>query len=176
MPADNIDRAIKRGAGEGKEAIENVVYEGYGPGGSALIIEAITDNKNRTTQTVRNTFTKFGGRMGEQGSVGWMFESKGQILMEKQAGTEDLSLELIDQGAEDIKETQDGLEIYTMPVDLEQVKKYIEDKGLKILDAEVVMKANQEVTLEGADADKFQKLVDALEDDDDVINVHSNVS
>jgi YebC/PmpR family DNA-binding regulatory protein len=176
MPADNIDRAIKRGAGEGKEAIESVVYEGYGPSGSALIVEAVTDNKNRTTQTMRNSFNKYGGRMGEQGSVAWMFESKGQILLEKQPGTEDLALELIDIGAEDIKETDEGLEIYTLPIDLEKVKKYIEDRGLKILDAEVIMKPNQNVDLSEEDAKKVHDLIALLEDDDDVLNVHSNVN
>lgn len=176
MPADNIDRAIKRGAGEGKEAIESVVYEGYGPAGSALIIEAVTDNKNRTTQTVRNTFNKAGGRMGEQGSVGWMFESKGQILLEKQPGTEDLALELIDVGAEDIKESDEGLEIYTLPIDLEKVKKYLEDKGLKTLAAEVIMKPNQSVELSEEDAKKVQDLIATLEEDDDVMGVHSNVN
>jgi YebC/PmpR family DNA-binding regulatory protein len=176
MPADNIDRAIKRGAGEGKEAIESVAYEGYGPAGSALIVEAVTDNKNRTTQTVRNAFNKSGGRMGEQGSVAWMFESKGQILLEKQPGTEDLALELIDVGAEDIKETDDGLEIYTLPADLEKVKKHIEDKGLKVLDAEVIMRPGQSVDLSDADAEKVQNLIAALEEDDDIMNVHSNVN
>jgi YebC/PmpR family DNA-binding regulatory protein len=176
MPADNIERAIKRGAGEGKEAIESVVYEGYGPSGSALIVEAVTDNKNRTTQTMRNSFNKFGGRMGEQGSVAWMFESKGQILLEKQPGTEDLGLELIDIGAEDIKETNEGLEVYTLPIDLEKVKKYIEDKGLKILDAEVIMKPNQSVDLSEEDAKKVHDLIALLEDDDDVMNVHSNLN
>jgi YebC/PmpR family DNA-binding regulatory protein len=176
MPADNIDRAIKRGAGEGKEAIESVVYEGYGPAGSALIVEAVTDNKNRTTQTVRNSFNKSGGRMGEQGSVAWMFESKGQILLEKQPGSDDLPLELIDAGAEDIKETDDGLEIYTLPPDLEKVKKYIEDKGFKILDAEVIMKPNQSIDLAEEEAQKVQDLIALLEEDDDIMNVHSNVN
>lgn len=176
MPADNIERAVKRGAGEGKEAIENVTYEGYGPAGSALIIEAVTDNKNRTTQSVRNTFNKAGGRMGEQGSVAWMFESKGEILLEKQPGTEDLELELIDLGVEDVRETDDGLEIYTMPIDLEKTKKWLEGKGLKTLSAEVVMRPNQAVTLQGEDAERLQQLIDALEDDDDVIAVHTNLA
>src|SRR3989338_4710337 len=96
MPAENVDRAIKRATGEGKEAIEQVAYEGYGPGRSAFIIEAVTDNKSRTAQTIRTIFTKHEGRLGEQGSVAWMFESKGQILIENQPGTEELSLELID--------------------------------------------------------------------------------
>jgi len=106
----------------GKEAIEQVTYEGYGPAGSALIVDAATDSKNRTTQSVRNIFNKHSGRMGEQGSVAWMFESKGQILVEKQPGLEDLSLELIDRGVEDVKETEEGLEIYTLPMDLEKTK------------------------------------------------------
>ncbi|MBX4187565.1 MAG: YebC/PmpR family DNA-binding transcriptional regulator [Candidatus Doudnabacteria bacterium] len=176
MPADNIDRAIKRGAGEGKEAIESVVYEGYGPAGSALIVEAITDNKNRTTQTIRNSFNKFGGRMGEQGSVAWMFESKGQILLEKQQGTEDLALELIEVGAEDIKESEEGLEIYTLPADLEKVRKWLEGKGLKILSAEIIMKPNQSLNLSESEQQKVQDLIDLLEEDDDIMDVHSNLA
>jgi len=176
MPKDNIDRAIKRGAGEGKEAIESAVYEGYGPAGSALIVETVTDNTNRTLQSVRNIFNKNGGRLGEQGSVAWMFESKGQILMEKQAGTEDLALELIDQGVEDVKETEEGLEIYTLPIDLEKIKRFLETKGLKVLSAEIIMKPNQSVEFSEQDAAKVHKLIEALEEDDDVISVHSNVS
>jgi len=176
MPADNIDRAIRRGAGEGKEAIENVAYEGYGPAGSALIIEAVTDNKNRTTQNVRNIFNKSGNRMGEQGSVGWMFESRGQILVERQPGTEDLALELIDQGVEDVRESEDGLEIYTAPADLERIKKWLEDKGFKTASAEVIMQPNQAVSLAGEDATALQELIDALEEDDDVMTVHTNLT
>jgi YebC/PmpR family DNA-binding regulatory protein len=176
MPADNIDRAIKRGAGEGKEAIEQITYEGYGPAGTAFMVETITDNKNRTTQTIRNTFSKHDGRMGEQGSVAWMFESKGQILLEKQPGTDDLSLELIDAGAEDIKESDDGFEIYTMPADLEKIKKWLEDKRLKVLSAEIIMKPNQSADLSESDAQKVQDLVEALEDDDDIMNVHTNLA
>jgi YebC/PmpR family DNA-binding regulatory protein len=176
MPNDNIDRAIKRGAGEGKEAIESVVCEGYGPGNTALIVEAVTDNKNRTTQNVRLIFERNSGKMGGQGNVAWMFESKGEILVEKQPGTENLTLELIDQGVEDVKETDDGLEIYTSPADLEKIKKFIESKGIKTLSAESVMRPQQSVDLTTEDADKLQKLVDALNEDDDVINVHTNAN
>jgi YebC/PmpR family DNA-binding regulatory protein len=176
MPADNIDRAIKKGSGEGKEAIESVLYEGYGPAGSAIIVEAVTDNKNRTTQNIRLVFNRHGGRMGEQGSVGWMFESKGQILLEKQPGMENLALDLIDQGAEDIKETEEGMEVYTLPIDLEKTKKWLEEKGFKILDAEVIMKPNQNVELTDQEAKDFQELISILEEDDDVMNVHSNVN
>jgi YebC/PmpR family DNA-binding regulatory protein len=176
MPNDNIDRAIKRGAGEGKEAIESVVCEGYGPGNTALIVEAITDNKNRTTQNIRLIFERNNGKMGGQGNVAWMFESKGEILVEKQPGTENLTLELIDQGVEDVKETDDGLEIYTSPVDLEKIKKYIDAKGIKALSAEVVMRSQQSVELSAEDTENLQKLVDALNEDDDVINVHTNAN
>ncbi len=176
MPKENIDRAVKRGTGEGKEAIEQVVYEGYGPAGSALIVEAVTDNTNRTLQSVRNIFNKHAGRMGEQGSVAWMFESKGQILVEKQKGLEDLPLELIDQGVEDVKESEEGLEIYTLPIDLEKTKKFIESKGIKVLSGELIMRPQQSVELSKDEADKVQTLIDALNDDDDVIAVHSNVS
>jgi YebC/PmpR family DNA-binding regulatory protein len=176
MPKDNIDRAIKKGAGEGKEAIQEVTVEGYGPAGSAFIVEAITDNTNRTTQNIRTIFSKNNGRMGEQGSVAWMFESKGQILVEKQKGTEDLSLELIDQGVEDVKESEEGLEIYTLPVDLEKIKKFIEEKKLKVLSAELIMRPAQTVENTEDDKKKIQHLIDVLNDDDDVVNVHSNVN
>jgi YebC/PmpR family DNA-binding regulatory protein len=176
MPADNIDRAIKKGAGEGKEAIENVMYEGYGPAGSAIMVEAVTDNKNRTTQSMRLIFTRNGGRMGEQGSVAWMFESKGEILLENQAGLEEVSLELIDQGAEDIRESENGSEVYTMPLDLEKVREWIESKRLNILSAEVVMRPNQVVELSSEDRARVQELLDALDDDDDVISVHTNTN
>ena len=175
MPKENVERAIKRGSGEGKEAIEQVTYEGYGPAGSALIVDVITDNTNRALQSVRNVFTKYNGRLGGEGSVAWMFESKGQILVEKQTGTDDLPLELIDQGVEDVKETDEGLEIYTLPVDLEKIKKFIESKGIKTLSSEVIMRSQQPVTLSESDAAKVQTLIDALEEEDDVISVHSNI-
>lgn len=176
MPMDNIDRAVKRGTGEGKEAIQQVTYEGYGPTGSAFIVEAVTDNSNRTLQSVRNIFTKHGGRMGEQGSVAWMFECKGEILIEQQKGLEDLPLELIDQGVEDVKETEHGLEIYTLPLDLEKTKKFLEQKGLKIASAELIMKPAQGVELTEPDQSKILTLIEALENDDDVVSVHTNIN
>lgn len=176
MPNDNIDRAIKKGAGEGKEAIQEVTYEGYGPGGSAFIIEAVTDNSNRTLQSIRNIFTKNGGRLGEEGSVAWMFESKGQILVEKQPGTDELPLELIDLGVEDVKETPEGLEIYTLPLDVEKIKKFIESKGIKVLAHEVLMKPNQHIEPSGDDLAKIQILVDKFHEDEDVVNVYTNLN
>jgi YebC/PmpR family DNA-binding regulatory protein len=175
MPNDNIDRAIKRGTGEGKEAIKAVTYEGYGPNGSAFIIDAVTDNSNRTLQSIRNIFNKNGGRMGEQGSVAWMFESRGQILVEKQSGTDELSLQLIDQGVEDVQESEEGLEIYTAPNDLEKIKKFIEQQGLKVLSADNIMKPQQSITLSAEDNTIVQTLTDALNDDDDVVSVHTNL-
>lgn len=176
MPADNIDRAIKRGAGEGKDAIQQVMVEGYGPAGSAFIVEAVTDNTNRTIQSIRNIFNKHSGRMGEQGSVAWMFESKGQILIEKQPGMDDLSLELIDQGVEDVKETEEGMEVYTLPLDLEKTKKFIENKGIKTLSSELIMRPQQAVEPSADDKTKIQTLVNALEEDDDVVAVHTNAN
>lgn len=176
MPNDNIERAIKRGSGEGKEAIVSVTYEGYGPAGSALIVEAVTDNSNRTLQTVRQIFEKHGGKLGGEGTVAWMFESKGQILVEKQPGLDELSLELIDQGVEDVKETEEGLEIYTLPTDLEKVKKFIESKGIKVLSSESMMKPQQVVELSENDGSKVQALIDALNEDDDVVAVHTNTN
>jgi YebC/PmpR family DNA-binding regulatory protein len=176
MPKDTVERAIKKGAGEGKEAIVSVVYEGHGPAGSALIVEAITDNSNRTLQSVRNTFVKYHGRLGEQGSVAWMFEPKGQILVESQPGVDDLPLELIDAGVEDVKESEEGLEIYTRPVDLEKIKKLLETKGLKVASAELIMKPNQSVNITGEDIQKIENLIEALEEDDDVVSVHTNIN
>jgi len=176
MPKENIERAVKRGSGEDKEAIEQVTYEGHGPAGSTFIVEAVTDNSNRTLQSIRNIFTKNNGRMGEVGSVAWSFQSKGQILVEKQKGLEDLFLELIDQGVEDVKESEEGLEIYTKPMDLEKTKKFIESKGIKILSSELIMRPQQSVELSEADSNKVRTLIDALEDDDDVVSVHSNVN
>ncbi len=175
MPNDNIERAIKKGAGVGKEAIQEVTYEGYGPAGSAFIIEAVTDNSNRSLQSVRNIFTKNGGRLGEEGSVAWMFESKGQILVEKQAGTAELPLELIDLGVEDVKETAEGLEIYTLPLDVEKIKKFIESKGIKVLSSEVLMKPQQNIEPSEEDLGKIQILVDKFNEDEDVVNVHTNI-
>ncbi|OGE73954.1 MAG: hypothetical protein A3I07_04185 [Candidatus Doudnabacteria bacterium RIFCSPLOWO2_02_FULL_42_9] len=176
MPKDNIERAVKKGTGEGKDAISKVTVEGYGPAGSAFIVEGVTDNTNRTTQNIRTIFTKNHGRMGEQGSVAWMFESKGEILVAHQKGIEDLPLELIDQGVEDVKETEEGLEIYTLPIDLEKTKKFIESKGIKILSSELIMRPAQSVEIPEEDKQKVQTLIDALNDDDDVVNIHSNVN
>lgn len=176
MPKDNVERALSRGKGEGKDTLAEVVCEGYGPAGSALIVEGVTDNTNRTTQNIRTTFNKNGGRMGEQGSVAWMFEPKGQILVEKQKGMDDLSLELIDQGVEDVKESEEGLEIYTLPLDLEKTKKFLQDKGLKVASAEIIMKPAQSLQVSEEDKKKIQNLVEALENDDDVVSVHTNVN
>ena len=176
MPKEGIQRALQRGKGEEKDQIKAIIYEGYGPAGSAFIVEAVTDNSNRTLQSVRNIFTKHGGHMGEQGSVAWMFESKGEILVEQQPGVENLTLELIDQGVEDVKETEHGLEIYTLPLDLEKTKKFIESKNIKVLSSDAVMRAQQAVELSDTDASKVQALVDALNEDDDVVAVHTNTN
>jgi len=176
MPKDNIDRAIKRGSGEGKEAITEVTVEGHGPASSAFIVDAITDNSTRSTQNIRTIFSKHNGHMGGQGSVAWMFESKGQILVEAQKGLEELELELIDQGVEDVKVSEDGLEIYTLPMDLEKIKKFVEAKRLKVSSAELIMKPKQTVDVTETDKSKIQSLIEALEEDDDVVGVHTNVN
>jgi YebC/PmpR family DNA-binding regulatory protein len=177
MPKDNIDRAIKRGSGEGNEGtIDVVTYEGFGPAGAAIIVEAITDNKNRTTANVRSIFTRNEGKMGLPGSVMWMFEPKGEILVETQKGTGDLSLELIDQGVDDVKITDEGLEIYTMPMDLEKIKKFITNSGLKILNSEAILRPAQNLEVSETDAKKIQNFISLLEDDEDVIKVHTNIN
>jgi YebC/PmpR family DNA-binding regulatory protein len=177
MPNDNIDRAIKRGGGEGNDNnIEAASYEGFGPAGVAIIVEAITDNKNRTTANIRTIFSRNRGKLGEQGSVLWMFEPKAQVLVEKQEGTDELSLELIDQGIDDVKATDEGLEIYTNPEDLEKIKQFITKKDLKILSAELMLKPAQDLEVNESDLEKIQNFIALLENDDDVMKVHTNVN
>ncbi len=175
LPNDNIERAIKKGLGEGGALIEEAVYEGYGPFGTAFIIEAATDNKNRTVSSIKHTLSKSGGNLGATGSVAWQFQTRGQILIER--GGKDLTeLELIaiDAGAEDVKESEEGLEIYTAPNDLIKIKKVISDAGAKIAQAEIIKESAQGVDLTDDQKHKVGVLFDELENDEDVIGVHTN--
>ncbi len=177
-PKENIDRAIKRGTGEGKEALENVVYEGYGPFATAFVVEAVTDNSNRTTQSMRKIFEKHHGHMGEQGSVAWQFEIKGQILVERDGRKDlaDLELVAIDAGAEDVRESEDGLEVYTLPMDLQKIKDVLEKAGAKIARADVIKESSQGVDLTDDQKPKVDALFAELENDDDVIAVHTSAN
>lgn len=178
MPSDNIDRAIKRGAGEGREAIQDVVYEGYGPFGTAFLVEAITDNPNRTFNNIRHIFTKHNGNIGAQGSVAWHFETRGQILVERDNKNDlsDLELVAIDAGAEDVRESDEGLEVYTLPLDLEKIKEALNKAGAKIAKSDVIKESNQGVDLTEEQKPKVDALFAALEEDDDVVAVHTSAN
>lgn len=176
MPADNIERAIKKATGE-LEGVNytEMIYEGYGPGGVAILIEAMTDNKNRTVAEVRHLLGKQGGSLGESGSVAWMFDRKGVITMPSQGKTEDDLMEIVlDAGAEDISGEDDYFEITTDIESFETVRKALIEAGLKVENASLQWIAKNTVAVEGETAEKLEKLIDALEDNDDVQNVYSN--
>lgn len=177
MPNDNIERAIKRGAGEGKEAVHDVIYEGYGPFGTAFLVEAVTDNPNRTSNNIKHTFSKHNGNMGTQGSVAWQFVTKGQILVERDRDDlSDLELAAIDAGAEDVRESKEGLEVYTLPLDLDKIKKSLLNAGAKIARSEVIQESSQGVDLTEDQKPKVDALFADLENDDDVIAVHTSAN
>lgn len=176
MPSDNVKMAVKRGTGELPGVVyETVMYEAYGQGGVAILIEALTDNKNRTTAEVRNTLSKKGGNMAGAGSVSWMFGKKGYILVDKkEIAEEELMNVALDAGAEDIKQDDKNFEIITSIQDLEKVKQAIEAKGVKIQIAELTMIPLSTIKLTGQDAKQILSLVEALEDHDDVQEVYAN--
>lgn len=174
MPNDNIDRAIKRGTGEAEGAVyEELFYEGYGPGGVALYVHILTDNRNRAASDVRSTFTKYNSSLGEPGSVGYLFDQKGMILAK---GTEeDVMLTALDAGAEDILDAGDGMfEVITPPSDLQDVKKALAGAGIGIESADVTQLPSNLVPVEESEAKKVLRLIDALDDLDDVQDVYSN--
>ncbi len=176
MPKENVTRAIKKGAGE-LEGVnyEQIFYEGYGPGGVALYVEALTDNKNRTVGEVRHAFSKCNGNMGEPGCVAWIFEPKGLILLPEGEGDEDTIMELaIDAGAEDVAQSGDQWEITTAQSDFGVVRDAIENAGLKIETAELTMIPQNSVDITGKQVEQMFRLIDMLEDNDDVQNVYAN--
>jgi YebC/PmpR family DNA-binding regulatory protein len=176
MPVENIERAIKKASGSESGAITSLLYEGYGPAGTAFLIEAASDNPNRTFQNIRNIFTKNGGNIGQQGSVGWMFQTKGQILVERTANLEEIEMVAIEIGADDIRESDEGLEIYTKPEQLERVKDVLEKAGAKIAQAEIIKEASQGTDLTPEQIPGVQKLFDTLMDDEDVVAVHTSAN
>lgn len=176
MPSDNVKTAIQRGTGELPGVVyESINYEGYGPGGVAIMIEALTDNKNRTTAEIRNIMSKKGGNIAGAGSVSWMFTKKGYFLIDKsQASEDDLMSIVLEAGAEDMKSDDKNYEVTTSAQNFEKVKQAIQDKGIKWQDAEVTMIPSSSVKLTGNDARQILALVDALEDHDDVQQVYAN--
>jgi YebC/PmpR family DNA-binding regulatory protein len=176
LPAENIKRAIQKGTGElPGVSYEEITYEGYGPGGVAVLVESMTDNRNRTVSEIRSIFSKAGSNMGEAGCVSWMFHKKGYIVVNREKADEDRLMSLaLDAGAEDMQAEDDNFVITTSPNDFEKVKKALEDAGLAPDVDEVTMVPQNYVKLEGKDAQQMLRLVEALEDNDDVQNVYAN--
>jgi YebC/PmpR family DNA-binding regulatory protein len=176
MPKDTMSNAIKRGTGEiAGAAIEDISYEGYGPGGVAVFIEAQTDNRTRTVAEIRHVFSKNGGNLGENGSVAWMFQKKGTIILERSAVEEEKIMELaLDAGAEDVNDDDVSWEVVTAPEDFNTVLEAITGAGIKPLSAEVVMRPTNSVRVTGAVAQQVLRLMEALEDQDDVASVAAN--
>jgi len=176
MPKENVERAIAKGTGEGGEAdaIESVLYEGYGPGGVAVLVEALTDNRNRTGADVRHAFSKNGGSLGEPGSVAYLFDKKGVIVIDAGRYSEDDLMVAVDAGAEDIGTDDDVFEVITEPTDFARVRKALEDAGVEMQSAETAYRPSSVVPVEEAQAGTLMRLIDALEDNDDVSAVHAN--
>jgi YebC/PmpR family DNA-binding regulatory protein len=176
MPKDNIQRAIDRGTGEGSDAtaIESVVFEGYGPGGAAILVEALTDNRNRTSAEVRHAFSKHNGSLGEPGSVAWIFEKRGVLAVDGARYGEDDLIAAIDAGAEDVREEGDLLRVLCEPAGLSAVREALEAAGVEIQSADVTMEPKSTVEVKGNDAKSLLGLIEDLEDDDDVNEVHAN--
>ena len=177
IPKDNIQRAIQKGAGalEGS-SYEEITYEGYGPAGVAMMVSALTDNRNRTAADVRHVFTKHGGNLGATGCVGYMFQQKGIFAVSNESGVseDDLMMIALDAGAEDIKTNEDGFEIITTPDAFDAVEKALADNNIEVEMSEITMVPDTMTALEGEDAEKVQKMLDALEDLDDVQDVYTN--
>lgn len=176
MPKANIERAIKKGTGEleGVE-YEEIVYEGYGPGGAAVIVEVMTDNKNRAVADVRHIFNKNNGNLGANGCVAWMFDKKGVFIVDKKEVSEDRLMEVaIEAGAEDVKDDGDTFEVTSSPADFEPVKTALETASIPFHDAEVTMIPQNMAKLEGKEAEQMIKLMDMLDDCDDVQKVYTN--
>ena len=177
MPKDNIERAIKKGSGEmaGGSSFEEVIYEGYGPGGVAVLVEVVTDNRKRAVAEVRHAFSKYGGNLAENGCVSWIFEKKGSFIFEKKDVHEDVLMELVlEAGGEDVVEEENEYEVITDPSSFEVVKKAIDDEGLKYILAQISMVPNNTVKLEGKEAEQMLKLMEKMEDCEDVQYVYAN--
>jgi YebC/PmpR family DNA-binding regulatory protein len=176
MPKENIERAIVKGTGEGGEAdaIESVLYEGYGPGGVAVLVEALTENRNRTGADVRHAFSKNGGNLGEPGSVAYLFDKKGTIVIDSERYSEDDLMVAVEAGAEDLSADEGVFEVVTEPADFTPVRRALEDAGVDMQSAEVSFRPSSVVPIDEAQAGRLMRLIEALEDSDDVSAVHAN--
>lgn len=176
MPNDNIERAIKAALGGTAGNIKEIIYEGYGPFGTAFLVETATDNTNRTFNNLRKIFTSHGGSMGAQGSVAWQFSTKGQILVERDDNLDAIEMAAIDAGADDVRESEEGLEIYTLPQDLQKIKTAILSAKAKIARAEIIQESSQGTNLTEEQKPKVDTLFADLENDEDVIAVHTSAN
>jgi YebC/PmpR family DNA-binding regulatory protein len=177
MPKDNIERAIAKGSGagsDGEAALETVLYEGYGPGGVAMLVEAVTDNRNRTGADVRHAFSKHGGSLGEPGSVAYLFDKRGVIAVDKDRHSEDDLMAAVEAGAEDIASDDGVWEVLTAPADLAQVRSALEQAGVDIERAELEYRPSTLVPIDESQAGTLMRLIEALEESDDVGEVHAN--
>jgi len=176
MPNDNIERAIAKGAGQSDgEQLDEITYEGYGPGGTAILVATLTDNRNRTVAEVRHRFSRSGGNLGETGSVGWQFEAKGLITIPlKGADADDVALQAIDAGADDVSVDDGVIEVQTEPGSLEAVRKTLESAGMEIENADFAMVPKTLIELDDKTAHQAMRLLEALEDLEDVQRVYSN--
>lgn len=178
MPQETIERAIKRATGAAEEGgqFEEIMYEGYGPGGAAILVEAMTDNRNRTAAEVRNVFNRHGGTLGEAGSVAWMFKPRGLITIPLNGGDgEEITLQAIDAGADDVQEDDGVLEVYTEPAALDEVRRTLEQQGVKVNSAELTYVPISTITLDDTKALQVMRLIERLEELDDVQKVHTNL-
>ncbi|MBI1950770.1 MAG: YebC/PmpR family DNA-binding transcriptional regulator [Acidobacteria bacterium] len=176
MPKDNIEKAIKKGTGElPGVSYEEVSYEGYGPGGVAVYVQALTDNRNRTLPEIRHLFTKFGGNLGESNCVGWMFEKKGYIVLSKDKASEETLLEaVLEAGGDDVRDDGDNWEILTPPERVHAVKEVLAGRGIQVASAEVSMVPRNTVRVEGKKAQQLLSMMEALEEHEDIQNVWAN--
>jgi YebC/PmpR family DNA-binding regulatory protein len=176
MPKDKIQKAIDTGTGAGSagEAIERIVYEGYGPAGVAILVEALTDNRNRAGAEIRHAFSKHGGNLGEPGSVAWIFEKRGAVVVDAGRYSEDDLMPAIDAGAEDVREEEDRLRVICEPGDLTAVREALEGAGVELESAGLVTEPKSTVEVKGHDAERLLKLLDDLDDQDDVDEVFAN--
>ena len=177
IPKDNIQRAIQKGLGGADGSnYEELIYEGYGPAGTAVMLDIMTDNRNRTAADIRHLFSKNGGNLGETGCVGWMFQKKAVFIVDREAydDEENLMMLALEAGADDFKAQEDSFEITADPQDFDAIAMALEDNNIETVEAEVTMMPDTTVTLTGKDADTVMKLIDALEEHDDVQNVYAN--
>lgn len=177
LPKENVEKAIKRGTGElSGEKLEEVLFEAYGPGGIAIMIEGITDNKNRTLGEIKQILSQYNGKLVGEGAVKWMFERKGSLTITNPQNKEELEMMAIEAGAEDVVTDENDLIIYTKPEDLEKVKKNLEEKGVKIDSAELEWVSKEDVTVTEQEKESLEKLFDALDENDSVQGIYSNLA